>query len=341
MKLKYLIILAIIILLAGCGEEELEVSETWQFHSYGVQPDTEGYHFSLVAPEVLQIDDGYRMFAAHVMKGQPSPEGFKAETKGIGSFFSEDNENWVFEKIIIETDDPYDTVSFSHSWVIEVDGGYRMFAQSAGLAETPEHFGCDSDLESAIWSWFSEDGKTWEEEGEVIGPTDWFFDPAHGRAQKLDENNYIMVFSATTDCGPADVLIARSTDGENWDVDKEILAVDGHDPTIIYENGILKVYYKYKMENFFYVESHDNGLTFSEPKLIKFVDKDGKEMGMQEGAKDGSRGIGDIDYDGVKYMWTNNIIETTGPNSWQLAKFVKVESDCDSEEVEVCPVDLS
>ena len=49
-----------------------------------------------------------------------------------------------------------------------------------------------------------------------------------------------------------------------------------HDPTIVYENGILKVYYKYLDKKFFYIDSSDNGETFSQPKLVVLLDENGK-----------------------------------------------------------------
>ncbi|MFH1455431.1 MAG: sialidase family protein [archaeon] len=323
LKFKILIILLLVPILFGCGNNHqniwyltfsphsgiTEVSETWRFHSLGLQPEAENVLFNLVAPEVIQMDGGYRLFAARVMIGQKGEKKFEIDSLGVGTFFSNDGEEWEYESMILENENPDVADYYSHCYVLELNEGYRIFCQRDDPAKNIE---C-SEKAYSIWSAYSENGITWEEEGMVISLNEMIDLVAHGRAMKLDKDNYILVFSGNKECQPGSVFIARSTDGKNWDVDKEELAIYSHDPTIIYENGILKIYYKYLMENFFYVESYDLGKTFSEPKLVEFLDENGDKT-LPE----------DIDFDGVKYMWTNTYSDWSIPeDNWQFAKFVK------------------
>lgn len=300
-----------------------KVSETWKLISYAFEFEEDGIiHASFMAPEILKIGDSYKMFLGtdietRSSRGARSSREKRGIQKGISLFESNNLETWTFKGMVYEHDkDPSKDLKASHPWVIEVDNGYRMFYQLA--EKTPNN----ELMPFTIWSAFSKDGESWTKEGLAIGNQEGLTNTGHGRAQKLDNGDYIMVFSADTNqCDPPGIMLAKSKDGKNWDTQKEPLALYGHDPTIMYKEGVLKIYYKYLDLKFFYIESSDKGKTFSEPKLVVFLDENGNNN-LENPNKEGEGFPADIDYDGERYMWSTRIPLPREPPGF--VKFEKV-----------------
>ena len=298
-----------------------EVAETWVYDSESLDTETlkeEGVHRGFeAAQDILKMGNVYKMFTGMHIRDLRSQ--VRRET-GIAVFISDDLNSWEYKGMVVKSDPGY---VFSHPWVLELENGYRMFYQVN--KDMGEETGVILKPPFSIWSAYSPDGENWKKEGLVIGGNESrFVNAAHGRAQRLDKYDYIMVFSGklrnSGPCEPGHVWIARSTDGENWNIQEEPLAYYSHDPTIVYENGILKVYYSYLGEEggMFFVESRDKGKTFSEPKYAVFLNEYGYDI--FKNPPKGKVPVGNPDYDGVKYMWQGN---EPGKERMMFTRFVR------------------
>jgi hypothetical protein len=240
----------------------LSAVETWREVATAGKPEN-------FAPSVVRLPDGrYRMY----VNDGPG--------HGVASFISSDGLSFtkeVGERLGQGGAGALDCIA-SHPWVVQMDGGYRMYYQ--GDANCVQG---DQGQQHAfrIFSAFSPDGLTFKREGVRVdvGGTTGLVTAAHGRILRLSDGSYRMYFSANLagKDGPADVIGASSRDGLTWTVDARPILERAHDPTVIAVDGKVYLYTTYLGDNFVLLESSD-GYQFTAVAWIDFYNRAGTRI---------------------------------------------------------------
>lgn len=204
--------------------------------------------------------------------------------EGIGSAISSDGVHWTAEeglRLAHGQEGDLDC-KVSHPWVIAVEGGYRMYYQADAVCrEGGDMSGLQPEFR--ILSAFSSDGLNFEREAGVrvdIGESTGLSQAAHGRAVRLPDGTFRMIFSANFigKPGMADLLGATSTDGLTWTLDDEITLEHGHDPALVQVGDTLYMYASWGA-NLLVMASQD-GYEFTPTAWVEFYDTDGTNLGL-------------------------------------------------------------
>ena len=232
--------------------------ETWTQFSESI---SEEQNF---APGIIPLHEGgYRIYWNDYDLG------------GITSAVSEDGINFELEEgtRIGLLEDNTDCFA-SHPWFIQTDNGYRAYYNGV----------CDSDQSKNIFGVFkifsaiSEQGLDFTSESVVVdfGEENGLTHAGHGRIIQLEDGTYRLFFSANfigIDA-PADILGASSTDGIEWELDESPILIMGHDPAIVYLDGVYHMFSSFLSKNMLHLTSID-GYNFEIESWVEFYDSEG------------------------------------------------------------------
>lgn len=234
--------------------------ETWQQVSASFISEEQNF-----APGIVQLSDGtYRIYWNDYERG-----GITSATSADGINFTPD------DGIRLTVAHEGTECVASHPWLVALEDGYRMYYNTA----------CTEDLVATpaqqIYTAFSKDGLTFEREGMSLGNGEatGLTYSGHGRIAKLDDSTYRMYFSANTvdmpKMDPSAILGATSKDGLRWTLDEALTFEMGHDPSVVWVDGMLHMYTSFLSKNILHLVSED-GYTFTPVAWIEVTNKDGR-----------------------------------------------------------------